>query len=283
MFTLAAYAHRSFEVAGGIKFHRGQEIPVHIEMISSVLWNLALGKWLVLQKCFQLGSWLFLVPLQRCKYSSVDLSEQSFLFVRTKQSPSLMRMQMTECIEIQLFCSRKCSVDVPPRHKKIKVQLQMTIQHQVWQLPPTPWLAHCVSGCMHVCFHDTSFLIYTMWRRLMYCRPPRRTGRQPRRRVTITPTTFPHVCEAGGLWAAFLLSTQSSLIKSHHWICSSVFALWLQFTQNGDDGGAISLNAHLCHSSHELWIIRKPPVVCSSSPHKDVGQKSCSLWRLYGL
>lgn len=46
-----------------------------------------------------------------------------------------------------LLCWGKC----PPLHKRIKVQLQMVIQHRVWQLPPTSWLHHCVSGCMHVC------------------------------------------------------------------------------------------------------------------------------------
>lgn len=42
------------------------------------------------------------------------ISEQSFLFVVSKQSQSLMRTQMTECIYIQLFCSGKCSADVTP-------------------------------------------------------------------------------------------------------------------------------------------------------------------------
>lgn len=139
----------------------------------------------------------------------------------------------------------------------------------------------CSRACARVCSHDTSRLIYTMRRGLMSCRPPRRPGSQPRRGGTVTPTTFPHVSEAEGLWAAFLLLTQSGLIKSHHWMCSS--ALRLQFTQKGEDGSAISFNAQLCHSSHELCIIRKPPVVCSSPPRKDVGQRSCCLWCPYKL
>lgn len=138
----------------------------------------------------------------------------------------------------------------------------------------------CFRAYARVCFHDTSHLIYTMRRCLMYCRPLRRTGSQPRRRVTTTPTTFPHVREAEGLWAAFLLLTQSGLIKSHQLIRVSFVT---SVHTKREVGSAVSFNAQLCHSSHELCIIWKPPVVCSSAPRKDVGQRSCFLWCLYEL
>lgn len=238
-------------------------------------------KWLILQKCFQLGPWLFLVPLERCMYWT-SMSKASY-WSWANRLRAWWGCRWLSASKFSSFAVENVALLSSPTQENKSSASNDYPASRVTAPSHALACSLCFRVDARVGFHDTSRLIYTMRRCLMYCRPLWRAGSQPWRRVTITPTTFPHVCEAGGLWAAFLLLTQSSLIKSHHWMCSSALALWLQFTQKGDDGSAISSNAQLCHSSHELWIIRKPPVVCSCTSHKDVGQRSCFLWCLCEL
>lgn len=79
----------------------------------------------------------------------------------------------------------------------------------------------------------------------------------------------------------------SSLGSSSHGVRFSL-CVFAEFSHRGDDQNAFSFSAprsDVIQGMNSVWTLwsRKPPVVCSSTLHKDGGQTNRFLWRLLKL
>lgn len=150
----------------------------------------AQGKWLILQKRFQLGSQLFLVPLEKCTYSPVDLHEQTFFFSRVDHLRTGWGCRWLT--KFSSFVLENVAVkSSPPQENK---SLASNEYAALGMTAPSHVLAHsfCFRACACVPSWHPRLVLY-------HVTPPDFcTGNQPQRRV-ITPTACPHVCDAESL------------------------------------------------------------------------------------
>lgn len=138
----------------------------------------------------------------------------------------------------------------PPHRKKRKIQLQMIIQHWVWQLPPTSWLAHSVSGRVHVWTFMTPLAWFiscdTAW--ILYWESATKAcNNLPNRFSTC-------VCDAKGLSSVAVVNPKQSYSMSS--LCSPVLA------SSSKRGWRKRPQLHFSVMSlmpRTLRVIRKPP------------------------